>query len=471
MLFDLHNMEKIYKLSRFVILFQMPLYAMTSVNSTQLSSLFKIKCNEYIEIAKQVSQRNMTKDEINLLADKAISIIDDLKNHYITEKLHVGEIYLKYRNGEDFPDLSKHQNNTEHEQNIVKFTIACNAMFKLLTKEVITQIIEKSPLEMVSIIKELSVFLQFISANPSEFGHGVLSEKQGNVEIIYATNEAILRIMKVLIYKNLLRDTKIYKMSRIGTYLANNVGLSITKEIINTLKRNTSDDTRITITIPEAMLDLSFDESNDNEFLITSRNYVNEINFAFQSKDSSDRQVHMNKAIECAKILLGVINNTHVNTKNKVQEFCNFLEQKRAELSNDLQSADKKVALKANRDISNYIGIAKFMQCCSSLLDTLYIDNNLIFLIVEKIPYYVPQIGKELTAFIKALTIIYSKDYNFDDLVSKFRNFAKQSDDGSYLMSPLLSLAMDKIQSLDYTAILNSQEILSLNACKYLRIR
>ena len=83
-----------------------------------------------------------------------------MKNLYINEKLRTQNIVLKYLSGKNFPNLEEHQNNNKSDQKIVKFTIVGYRLFKILAKEIVTKIIEKSPLEMVPVIKELSVFLQ-----------------------------------------------------------------------------------------------------------------------------------------------------------------------------------------------------------------------------------------------------------------------------------------------------------------------
>ena len=455
----------------FVVQARTTCYATTAEGN---SELFKTKLSNYISSAKELSQKKMKEEEIEKLTDEAMSIIEDLKTHYMGEKLNVRDIKLKYLDGKDFPDPNEHKNNNATDQKIVQFTIASHTLFKIITKDIVSKIIEKSPLEMVAIIKELSVFMQFVSANPSDFGHGVFSEKQGDLLVVFATNDAITRIMKSIIYKNLLQNNKIYKMSRLGTYLGsnglNNIGEEQLNGTITSLKRSTADDTRIAIDIPEAMLDLSASDAT-SEFQTTAKNYINEINLFKQSKDTADRQVHLNKALELAKSLLGVIPNTKINISKKVSEFCKVLEQERSKLNDTIESNDKKIALKAKRDMANYIHVENFLKCASSLVDTINNVPQILPLIVEKMPDFIPNIGQEITVFLRAFEMIIKQKTDAKAVISKFRKFAKSSEDGSYLMSPLLSVAMENVSSLDYKTILTSTDFSKSEVCKYLQIR
>ena len=401
-----------------------------------------------------------------------------MKNLYINEKLGTQNIVLKYLSGKNFPNLEEHQNNNKSDQKIVKFTIVGYRLFKILAKEIVTKIIEKSPLEMVPVIKELSVFLQFISANPSHFGHGVFTEKQNDAITVFATNEAILRIMKVLVYKNLLRHNKIHKISRIGTYLFNNVENTITNNqvdnFISTLKRSTADDSRIAINIPEARLDFSQDIAEQNELQKTISNYTNELNLANHTKDNSDKQVHTNKALEYAKMLLGIVPNAQISTSEKIVEFCELLKHKRDELAQIENSDSKKIALRAKRDRANYEQIESFLKYTSKLLDELRNNSKLLALIMDKIPEFVPTMGQEITVFLRMLTMMQNPTNNFDEIITKIRNFAQQSEDGTYLLSPLLSAAFntpDQLNDLNYFQIINNNETIDLERCKYLIIK
>ena len=450
----------------------------SEIKTEEVNDLLKTNFEHYVRRAKELSKKQMTKENIAELVEKAMSIIDDMKNLYVDEKLKTQNIVLKYLNGKSFPNLEEHQNNNKYDQKIVKFTIVGYRLFKVLTKEIVTKIIKKSPLEMVPVIKELSVFLQFVSANPNNFGHGVFTEKQNDTITVFATNDAILRIMKVLVYKNLLKQSKIYKMSRIGTHIFNNVENAITNEqidnCISTLKRNTADDSRIAIYIPGAMLDFSQDVAEQNELQKTVSSYTNELNLANHAKDNSDKQIHRNKALECAKILLGIVPDAQLGASEKVVEFCELLKHKRDELAQTENSDNKKVALKAKRDRANYEQIESFLKCTSKLLDELRNNSKLLELVMNKMPEFVPTMGQEITVFLRMLTMMQGSTDNFDKIIAKIRNFAHQSEDGTYLLSPLLSAALDTLgqsSELNYTQILDNNETIDLEKCKYLAIK
>ena len=436
--------------------------------STEPSELFKTNFDNYV-------QRAMKPGEVSELADKAMSMIDDMKNWYLTGKLKTQNINLKYFDGKDFPNPDEHQNNSETDQKIVQFTIACHAMYRAITKELISKIVEKSPLEMVSIIRELSVFCQFLSANPTDFGHGTFSEKHDGSVTVFATNDAILRIMKVLVYRNLLRNTMVYKMSRLASYFYNNNGKKVSAEDINSyissLKRSVADDSRISIYIPGSTLDLQNESGVSGNFQTVSKNYINELNLSRQSKDPADKQAHINKAVEFAKTLLGVISDVKVETSAKTSEFCKILEQKREDLAKSAESDNEKISLKAKRDISNYKQIENFLICESILLDSLYSNPQLISLIMEKIPDFVPSIGQEITAFLRVLELVVSSSDNLDRTISMMREFAKQSEDGSYLLSPLTSVAMKQVQDLNIRKILTETDFSKLELCEYLKVK
>ncbi|MBR1479405.1 MAG: hypothetical protein IJ599_00685 [Alphaproteobacteria bacterium] len=223
---------------------------------TEVSSLFETKLSEYSERAKELSKHQLSPNDISQLTEAAMSIIDDMRAKTISEKLQCTSISLRYLDGQSFPDMSRHTGNSECDQRIVGFTIASYTLYRLLDKELVSAIVQKSPLELVSILRELDVFFKFVSAEPQDFGHGVFREKQDDTVIVFATNDAILRIMKSLIYQNFLSKNRvIYKMSRVTSQIANAGAGEVNREalegIVSNLKRNTRDDARITIYIPK----------------------------------------------------------------------------------------------------------------------------------------------------------------------------------------------------------------------------
>ena len=121
--------------------------------------------------------------------------------------------------------------------------------------------------------------------------------------------------------------------------------------------------------------------------------------------------------------------------------------------------------------MANYTHIENFLKCTSVLLDAVNNDHTILQLIVDKMPDFVPNIGQEITVFLRALEIIIKTPNDTKAIISKFRNFAKSSEDGSYLMSPLLSVAMESIANLNYKTLLTSTDFSKSEVCKYLQIK
>lgn len=218
----------------------------------QDANLFNLKLSEFSTKAKELSKKHLTDTDITYLSDSAWAIIEDMKNRAIVDKLKSEKIDIKYSDNKKFPTL---KGVNKSDEKILRFAIACSLLYKYITKDTVTAIVKKSPLEMVSIIKELDIFFKFISANPQDFGHGVFTEKQDKTTIILATNDAILRILKVLVYTELLGEHRlIYKLSRLASYMYNNYE-SVTPESfqiqIDNLKRFPVDNSRIALYIPK----------------------------------------------------------------------------------------------------------------------------------------------------------------------------------------------------------------------------
>ncbi len=440
------------------------------MNSNIESELFKTNFENYIRRAKELSKKQMTDNDVSELIDKAMTLINDLRTRAIHQKLKAENINLKYLDGKDFPEISEHQGNSETDQRIVKFTIACYSLHKTITKELVQKIISKSPLEMVSIIKELSVFYQFISANPKDFGHGQFTERQENAVNIFATNDAILRIMKGIIYKNLLNNKKVYKMSRLGTFFYNGSETD-PSEFASSLKRSCADDSRISIYIPEATIELSIDDSETNELRTVAYNYLKELNLSRNAKDKEEQKLHEKKAIELAKSLLGIVANVKINTSAKVTEFSRILEQKISELEKAEESSNEKETLKKKRDIANYKQIESFIKSNSKLFDSLYSNPEIFNLIMQKLPDFVPVIGREITVFLRSLGLIIESENNFDKVISLLRDFARTSSDGTYLLSPINSIATANTENLDMLKLLQNTDFTKYDVCKYLKLK
>ncbi len=227
-------------------------FIFTNPSLCQNTELFNLKLSEFSIKAKELSKKQLSETDISYLSNSAWSIIEDMKKKAIVDKLKSEDIIIRYSDNKNFPSL---EGSNKSDEKIIRFTTACALLYKYITKDTVTAIIRKSPLEMVSIIKELDIFFKFISAKPEDFGHGVFSEKQDKNTIILATNDAILRIMKVLIYTDLLGEhCLIYKLSRLTSYLYNNYDTANAENFqsqINNLKRFPIDNSRVALYIPK----------------------------------------------------------------------------------------------------------------------------------------------------------------------------------------------------------------------------
>lgn len=203
--------------------------------------------------------------------------------------------------------------------------------------------------------------------------------------------------------------------------------------------------------------------------------YLNQLKFAQQEGNKAEKQTAYNKASEYAKNLLGVVPGVNINFSDRINNVCNLLNEKAKALEKDKASENKKLSLKASRDISNYNEISKFLKCSSKLLDTLYKSPGLLDSLLQKIPEFIPQLGKELTVMLRVLelTVTDNADDKLNEVISKLRDFAKQSDDGTYLLSPLISISMNTQEqnSLDFEKIIQETDFSSLDVCCYLNIK
>ncbi|MDR3224558.1 MAG: hypothetical protein LBT03_03250 [Holosporales bacterium] len=199
----------------------------------------------YSKIAKEISVRQITKEDEDRLFQLVIEI---LKN------LAIQDFIFKYFNGSGFPNLAQHENDKKDNDIVANFTIAIYTLYRNLTDDLIREILKKSPLEMVSILREINALLQFVQADPRTYGHGQFKEKDGDITTVFATNEAIIRIMKPVILSCLLsNNAKIYKLSRVTSALyraQQKVPPAETfKTALSSMKRSTADDSRIAVWI------------------------------------------------------------------------------------------------------------------------------------------------------------------------------------------------------------------------------
>ncbi|MBQ7524166.1 MAG: hypothetical protein IJT08_00985 [Alphaproteobacteria bacterium] len=204
--------------------------------------------------------------------------------------------------------------------------------------------------------------------------------------------------------------------------------------------------------------------------------YVNEMNLLNQPQnDTSDQQVHFNKLREIAKTLLGITPNAKLELSPKITEFCKVLDARRNALTGQTEPGDQNAALKAKRDIDNFTEMSKFLRCTAGLFDAFYSSPQLLELVLKKIPEFVPAIGHEITVVLRVVELLSKTgEVPFDEITNKLREFARQSEDGTYLLSPLISAAMAAAETegnMDFPKLLNETDFTKLDICRYLKIR
>ncbi len=205
-----------------------------------------------------------------------------------------------------------------------------------------------------------------------------------------------------------------------------------------------------------------------------TNSYITQLKLSQKESNKAEKQTAYNKTKEYAKSLLGIIQGMDINFLNKANEFYKLLSEKTTELQKNTASEDKKISLKANRDISNFNEISKYLKCCSKLLSTLYKEPETLDSILNKLPEFVPQLGKEISVALRVFELVMEKpDENFNNAIEKMREFAKQSEDGTYLLSPILSIVMkdDNPDSLNFKKLIQETDFSNLDLCNYLNIR
>lgn len=205
-----------------------------------------------------------------------------------------------------------------------------------------------------------------------------------------------------------------------------------------------------------------------------TNSYISQLKLTQQELNKAEKQTAYNKTKEYAKILLGIIQGLDINFLDKANGFYKLLSDKTAELQKDKVSGDKKLALKATRNITNFNEIFKYLKCCSKLLNTLYNQPGVLDLILEKIPEFIPQLGKEITIMLRVFELVMENpDENFNNAIEKMRSFAKQSEDGTYLLSPILSIAIENNNpdTLNFKQMIQETDFSNLDLCHYLNIK
>jgi hypothetical protein len=211
------------------------------------------KLTEYVAVAKEVSNKRLTVDNWKHLVSMSTDIVLGIKQ-YVNETLQTKSFTME--RGED--EKTSSSTGDLHDKRLIRFTNAIYAVYQNLDENGIALIAKRSPLELVSIMRELYVFALFVTADPSDYGHGVFSEKDGETTKIFATNAAILRIMRPLVYRYLLKYVRhVYKLSRLTSFLCvvtqdDAVNYKkVFEKTVNEMKRSTADNSRIAIAMPK----------------------------------------------------------------------------------------------------------------------------------------------------------------------------------------------------------------------------
>ena len=458
--------------------------------------------DEYIEVAKTLSNKKMTQDDETKLTNMANGIISNFKKEYITEKLKSTDIVLRYKNNKKFPDISKHNLKNKYNAQIIKFTIGIYGIYKLFfndsSNNYIAEIVKKSPLELVPLLREIRTFFEFATSNPKDYGNGVFAVKIKNKTALYADDETLLRIMQPILYKNLVKSTDddIFKLSRITSafykdlpeetdkkgFTKDDVFLSVCKDIlektIKNLKRSTADNksraviySNTQLSVDSNIVDNASSHPVESNYQSMKNHYLASIENHTRGKHKEGAAEHLKKATEAAKELLGIKDNIKLSVYDKIEPFCKELEDEALKQEKFTKSNDHEIVKKAKRDINNCKEISKFLKCAAKLLESFYEDSSLLPTLIQNDPLSIVSISKETTVMLLALKIILKDPKDQEPVIKKMREFAKTSEDGTYLLSTIMSIAMTN-PNLDFKKALKTEESFKNQEYrKYLEIR
>jgi hypothetical protein len=428
------------------------------------------------------------------LLKKIKNIIDTMKIHYIGELLGVKGFALRYHNEKPFPDLAEHDVTDKDDERVLKFTIAIYSVLKHLSDDVLDDIIAKSPLEFVPLLREIETFLLFVSANPRDFGHGTLLDKRGEKAVVYASQEALRRIMKVCLYRNLLapNDSHIHRLSRISSAFYRYSGTKnpdeIIRECIEGLKRNPADDARVPIyygvdilDFPDAGTILDFMNHSttmpvlplDADFDTVKNAYIVTITKAQKEVDTARREASLAQALSLAKQLCG-IGILKQEVYKPLEGLC--LELDTLSETNLKESDEKagKAALKLKRLSESYSLIAKFIRIASRLHQAMNADISVLGKLMVKDPDSVIHIAKEFVLMLEVLACVLASESKpaskTEEVYRMMRDFSKASDEGTYLLSIPVSVAMSNDKEFNSSDLIESCDFSDKSAMLYLKI-
>ncbi|MDR1609624.1 MAG: hypothetical protein LBR78_02085 [Holosporales bacterium] len=218
-----------------------------AVAESTLAVDFEKSVADYSAAAKEVSKRQISPEDEARLVGMFTSMLEELK-----KPLNVSDVVLRYQDGATFPDMARHASSGPVGELMARFIAAIYNIYRILTPELITAIVRKSPLELVPLLRELHVFLQFVTANPRDYGHGVFTERDGQTLRVFASDEALFRIARSIMLRTLFATGDlVYKFSRLTAALCKADGTQDPKSIVDTvisdMKRSTADDSRISV--------------------------------------------------------------------------------------------------------------------------------------------------------------------------------------------------------------------------------
>jgi hypothetical protein len=442
-------------------------FSFSFISNANIDS-FQSALKEYSNIAKTESKKRLSLESVDNLSKLVMNIINYLKNIYLDEKLGVKKIILKYNN---VPELNEDDSVSNYDKQFIKFIFATYNVFTNLTPERVSQIVRKSPLEFVSILKEIETFLEFVSADTKKYGNAIIIERPDDeTAIIYASTQSIAKIAQHIIIKNLISTScgNVYPVSRIVSHFCSNFPKQVNGEVfdsfINSLKRNTRDSNRIQL---RSQIRFNDSEPPTSEFSKKMEAYLINIEQYLRQEDEAQKQEVFKLALANAKSLIGIKDGYKVKISDKIESFCSKLEKLCAKLQDKLNSDDKKTKLKAARDIENYTEILKFLQVTTQIFESFYATSSLLEKIIVKDPYSIMQITREMLTLLGVLRIILKTPNNLVDVVKKLKELSYTSDDGTYLLSALASAAITT-ENFNISNVINN---LDLSKNRFLNFR
>ena len=444
-------------------------------DESNLAKKFSDSLKKYIDCAKDLLNKNMTDQDKKELSVMVKGIISDLKKDYLGDKIKTEDIVLEYKDKSSFPNLSKHDLKDKYNEQLAKFTIAMYGIFKNLTEDYIDKVIEKSPIEFVSLLQELQTFITFIAADPTKYGQGIFREKVDQKTVIYADDDAITRIMGPAILKLLgTKDDRIFKLSRIASLFYKEFTGQTGKDVdaifnkaVDDMKRNATDDSRICLYGDKNSYLTSLPEiTTGKDFESVKNNYICEVGKCATEKDEKTKQELHGKILEAMKELFGIRDGVKISIANHVNEFCDKLDEKVKEFTKGLKDNDKKTV----RDIENYTEISKILRKVSLLLEELYNNRGLLDQILEKDSLSAISMAKEIMNMLSVLDLILKDKNEIDSKIEKMREFARSSEDGTYLLSSVISNAMQD-EKTDLKKNVAEIDFLKRDQRRFLKIR